>query len=212
MAVENDRRGRGRPKTFDRAGVIDVALDSYWREGVYALSLNEICRRTGVSKPGLYREFGGEDGLMDAVLAQYAEAVLGPLLELLKSEVPFVQVLSTAVSFMTQPDRSVPAGCLLAKMRSSPSRLGPNTRARVDSLGAIAVAAYADWVERAKTRGEIAADLPTDIAAAFLDTQFMTLLVQMATKEDPALLRAQARLVFAGLTGGASTDAGFGEK
>ena len=43
-------------------------MDSYWRDGVENVSLNELCRRAEVSKPGVYREFGGEEGLLDAVL------------------------------------------------------------------------------------------------------------------------------------------------
>ncbi|MEY2982122.1 MAG: hypothetical protein RL562_2349 [Planctomycetota bacterium] len=207
MKRSGDKRGRGRPKTFDRSRVLDVAMDSYWRDGVDGLSLNEICRRSGVSKPGLYREFGGEDGLMDAVLEQYAGAVLEPLTRLLESDRPFGQVLADLIASMTQAERSQPAGCLLAKMRGSPSRLGPATRARLDALRAGAVAAYAAWVGRGKARGEIAPDIPTDVAAAFLDTQFTTLLVQMAAGEDPALLRGQARLAFMGLTA-ASADGG----
>jgi hypothetical protein len=45
--------------------------------------------------------------------------------------------------------------------------------------------------------------VPTEVVAAFIDTQFMTLLTQMALGEDPQVLRAQAALAFAGLTGGA---------
>ncbi|MBT5864543.1 MAG: helix-turn-helix transcriptional regulator, partial [Ilumatobacter sp.] len=53
-------------------------MDAYWREGPDAVSLNEICRRAGVSKPGLYRAFGGEDKLLDAALEHYADVVLAP--------------------------------------------------------------------------------------------------------------------------------------
>lgn len=64
-------RRRGRPKTFDRDPMIDVAMECYWREGTDGVSLNELYRRADVSKPGVYREFGGEDGLMAAVLEHY---------------------------------------------------------------------------------------------------------------------------------------------
>ena len=71
MTAEPTRRPRGRPKTFDRAHTLEVAVDSYWRDGIDAVSVNEICRRAGVAKPGVYREFGDEDDLMDAVLTEY---------------------------------------------------------------------------------------------------------------------------------------------
>lgn len=201
MSEASDKPVRGRPKTFDRDRVIDVAMNAYWREGLDAVSLNELCRRAQVSKPGLYREFGGEDDLMDAVLAHYAEEVLAPTLEQTTADRPFRDVLGDLVWFMTDADRAQPAGCLFAKMRTSSYRLGEATRSRVELLRQDALSRYADWVERAKERGEVDRSVPTAVAAAFLDVQFTTLLVQMAAGEDPEMLRAQAQLAFAGLTG-----------
>ena len=198
-------RGRGRPKTFDRARVVDVATESYWREGTDSVSLNELCRRADVSKPGVYREFGGEDGLMAAVLDHYDDTVLAPMFERIAEERPFPEVLTELVEFMTDLDRGMPAGCLLAKMRVLSSNLGPVTQARVDALREDARARYADWVERAKARGEVDPSIPTTTAAAFIDAQFTALLTQVALGEDPELLRAQARLTFAGLTARPST-------
>lgn len=192
---------RGRPKTFDRDRVVDVAMDCYWREGTDAVPLNELCRRAQVSKPGIYREFGGEDGLMDAVLERYTETVLAPTWELTTRDRPFAEVLATLVGFMIDAGDTRPAGCLLSMMRVLSSHLGPATTARVEALGAHARVTYAEWVERAKARGEIASGVPTPVAAAFIDTQFTMLLVQMALGADPELLRAQAGLAFAGLVG-----------
>ena len=45
----------------------------YWRDGVHAF--NEVCRRVSVSKPSIYREFGGEDGLVEAVLIYYRDVM-----------------------------------------------------------------------------------------------------------------------------------------
>ena len=60
---------------------------------------------------------------------------------------------------------------------------------------------YANWVDGVKQRGEIAPGVSTSVAAAFLDTQCTSLLMQMALGEEPELVRAQAWLAFAGLTG-----------
>jgi AcrR family transcriptional regulator len=198
-----DKRGRGRPKSIDRDSVIDVAMDSYWREGTDAVSLNELCRRAGVSKPAVYREFGGEDGLMDATLEHYATTVLAPMLERTTDDAPFANVLGAMIDMMVDLDRGMPAGCLLAKMRVLSSQLGSATQSRADSLREEARGRYADWVERAKATGEIDPGVSTPIAAAFIDNQFTALLIQVALGEDPDMLRAQAELSFAGLTNGA---------
>lgn len=34
MTGHSTKRARGRPETFDRARTLDVAIDSYWRDGV----------------------------------------------------------------------------------------------------------------------------------------------------------------------------------
>lgn len=201
MTESSERRGRGRPKTFDRERVIDVAMECYWRDGTDGVSLNELCRRAEVSKPGVYREFGGEDGLMDAVLEHYADVVLRPTLDLTVQDRPFPEVLAVLVGFMTDPRPIMPAGCLLTKMRVLSSRLGPVTQARVEALREDARATYGRWIDRAKARGEITTSVPTAVLAAFIDTQFTSLLTQSALGEDPESLRAQADLAFAGLTG-----------
>jgi len=203
MADEaSEAHKRGRPKTFARDRAIDVAMEAYWREGTDGVPLNEVCRRAQVAKPGVYREFGGEDGLMDAALERYAETVLAPFFEQVAGDRPFAEVLEALIEFMTDADRDMPAGCLLAKMRVVSSHLGAATRSRAEALGADARARYADWVELAKRRGDIAPRVPTDVAAAFIDTQFTMLLVQIAAGADPEQLRAQARLAFVGLVDG----------
>lgn len=190
----------GRPRTLDRDRVIEAAMRSYWTDGVDGVSLNEICRRVGVSKPGIYREFGGEDGLADAALERYAESVLMPTMSEISSEQPLTETLATLAEVMTSTTPSRPTGCLLVKMGGVPAHLGPLTQARVNALRSAARAAYAEVVEQAKVRGELPAHLSTELAAAFLDIQCTNLLTQMALGEDPELLRAQAALAFAGLT------------
>lgn len=173
-------------------------MESYWRDGVHALGLNEICRRTGIAKPVLYREFGGEDGLMTAALDKYWEEVGRALFDLISSDRPFPVVLEELVRWFTE-DRGKPVGCLFARMRSSPSRLGPLTAKRVESLRDTLRSAYAAWYERAKSRGEVNPAIDSTLAATFLDTQLTTVLLQMTLGESPDVIRAQAALAFQSL-------------
>lgn len=189
----------GRPKTFDRDRVIDVAMDSYWREGVENVSLNELCRRAEVSKPGVYREFGGEEGLLDAVLEHYAKTVLAPNAALVDLDLPFQKAAAAMIAMLTSDEGSGPVGCLLAQMQQRPQQLGPVVKARVELLRNAARTAYAHWVDVAKSRGEIDPQVSTEVAAAFIDIQCTTVLVQMSVGEDLELLRAQAALAFSGL-------------
>lgn len=200
MTGDSTRRPRGRPKTFDRARTLDVALDSYWRDGD-AVSVNEICRRAKISKPGLYREFGDEDHLMDAALTRYSETVLGPVLASLSDDRPFRETLESLIEFATRDETpDVPSGCLFAKMRNFRWRLGPVTGEHVDQLREGAVAAYAAWLERRVNHGEIALPAPIEITATYVDTQLTMMLTRISAGEDPDTVRAHAHLAFAVLT------------
>lgn len=183
-------------------------MESYWREGLHALSMNEICRRAGISKPGLYREFGGEDPLMDAALSHYSDTVLAPVLATLSEDRPFRDTLASLVDFATREARpDVPAGCLFAHMRGVRWRLGPVTSDHVDRLREGAVAAYSAWLARSADRGEIVLPVSVEVAATYVDAQLTALATQAVEGEDPDTLRAHAALAFAPLTRDGEVDA-----
>jgi AcrR family transcriptional regulator len=206
MTGDTTTRRRGRPKTFDRARTLEVAIDSYWRDGVDAVSVNEICRRAKISKPGLYREFGGEDQLMDAALTHYSETVLAPVLATLSDDRPFQETLDSLIEFATREETpDVPSGCLFAKLRNYRWRLGPVTGEHVDKLRTDAVAAYAAWLQRCADQGEIELPAPLEITATYVDAQLTMMLTQISAGEDPATVRAHAHLAFALLTDPNST-------
>ncbi len=164
----------GRPKTLNREHALAVALEGYWREGIYGMSVNEVCRRAEISKPGLYREFGGEDGLLTAVLQLYRETVIDQLATHLQSPYPFREVFRQYVNAALHQNGH-PPGCLLAEMRLiQPDDLGENTRAKVAECSEELYRHYRGWLERAQGNAEISSDLDLDTAARLLDSQMMT--------------------------------------
>ncbi|MEM6785293.1 MAG: TetR/AcrR family transcriptional regulator [Bacteroidota bacterium] len=193
------KKPRGRPKTLNRHDIVAAAAATYWREGVHGLSLNEMCRRVEVSKPGLYREFGGEDGLMVAALDHYWDRVISPVFVLLAQDRPFAESLAGILQWATT-ERDDPPGCLFATMRSATSRLGPATAARVAARREEMRTVYGDWYRRARERGEVNADVAPELAGRYIDTQLRSVLVQMAAGEPPGWVRAQAHLAFQVLT------------
>ncbi|CAH8198293.1 MULTISPECIES: TetR/AcrR family transcriptional regulator [Vibrio] len=182
---------RGRPKTLDRDHVLDVAMDSYWKDDIGNLSINEICRRAGVSKPGLYREFSNEDGLMKAVLIRYQEQVLDPVQKMLNSKMPFREVLDNLVSFASSAscNHESPNGCLFIKMRESRIHLGEETRAQLDLLEEQGLIAFRKWVERSKAKGELSVNMSPEFAATYIDSQLSNASSQLARGVHPATVK-----------------------
>ncbi len=195
MSDDRQTRRRGRPKTVDRQRVIAQAMEHYWREGIHALSLNEVCRRASLAKPALYREFGDEDGLKEAVLLEYREQVLLPVLRALTRELPFAEIAQRLIVGMSS-DRGTPAGCLFTQMRFVRQRLGPATKARLEALEQERRQGFEAWYRKAQERAEVSSQIDPALAAHYIDTQLTAVLMQMKTDEPVEMVRAQARLAF----------------
>jgi len=197
--TETPKRGRGRPRSVDRDAALDAAVDHYWRLGPSAVSVNELCRRTGLSKPALYREFGGEEGLLLASLNRYRDQILVPRQGALKADVPFADLLDRAVAALTS-DVGTPPGCLFTRLRTMRARLSDNVLARVRELEQEQLDTFEAWYRAALGRGEGNAEVTPDLAAHYIDTLFATVLTQMVLGQPPELIRAQARLAARALT------------
>ena len=164
---------RGRPKTLDREHVLQTALMQYWDVSPTDVSIGEICKLTGASKPGIYREFGSDDGLKCAALESYRSLALLPLFDILKQDQSFAAAKAALVVFTTQEREAVgvPSGCLFVAMRAQRDSLGSATGERVDQLRDEVLDAYMVWIETAKSKRECSAQIPTDAAALYFDAQ-----------------------------------------
>ena len=164
---------RGRPKTLDRGHVLQTALMQYWEVGPTDVAIAEICKLTGASKPGVYREFGSDDGLKLAALELYRSLALLPLFDILKQDHSFADAKAALIAFTTQDREAlgVPSGCLFVAMRAHHDQLGAATRDRVEQLRQEVLDAYAVWIEKAKSKGACNTKIPTNAAALYFDAQ-----------------------------------------
>ncbi|PMH44797.1 hypothetical protein BCU68_11640 [Vibrio sp. 10N.286.49.B3] len=156
MSVDK-KTSRGRPKTFDRNSVLDIAQQSYWENGINQVSINELCKIANVSKPSVYREFGNEDGLMCAVLEHYENTVLNPVVDLLNNDAPFNETLSHLIHYSTSVDNNLgmPKGCLFTNMKAFQMHLGESTVQQIDRTYEHVIDEFTAWIERSRARNEI---------------------------------------------------------
>ena len=191
----------GRPKTLDRDHIIKVAMESYWRDGPTAVSVNEICRRAGVSKPGLYREFGNEDGLRSTVVQTYELVVLSQLYQIFEGDQPFDDALAALTDFVLQDRQKMdlPLGCLLQKMRGCRKELGPKTNDVIDATSIGTHSRLKDWVERAKHNGQLSEDISTKTAAIYIDAQVSSAIMMQETGASKTQISEFLNIAFKGL-------------
>jgi len=172
MAKADDAPVRGRPKTLVRDDVLQTALMCYWGD-TPDVPISEICTKAGASKPGLYREFGSDDGLKVAVLDAYSQIAMARRYEIIDSDQSFNKALDALITYTVQDRRKlgVPNGCLLYTMRVQRNDFGPLTQNKIDQLRVGSLKKYRQWIDRAKSNRQFKPDIPTDIAALYLDAQ-----------------------------------------
>jgi AcrR family transcriptional regulator len=173
MNANGKNRTRGRPKTFDRNHVIGTAMQAYWQEGQAAVSLNSVCQRADVSKPSLYKEFGSEDGLKQAVLIDYHQMTLAPLYELLAVDQPFDTALEALTAYILRDHQEygMPNGCLFVDLCQCRAQLGELTGGQVDELRGLSIGNFAKWIDRAKVNDQFQPSIPTQTAALYIEAQ-----------------------------------------
>ncbi len=168
-------------------------MAAWWAEGPTGLSLNEICRHTGLSKASLYREFGGEDGLMAAALDAYRSLAVLPLLALLDDEAEPADVLHSLLAYTTEP-RSLPPGCFFTRLRVAPGSVGEATAAAVAKVTEERLSAFERWSEGLDARGRLADGLSATEAARYLDAQLSLVLVRLGAGDDRDAIRRDGAL------------------
>lgn len=192
---EPQKPKRGRPRTLDVEKTLDIAMRAYWQDDPGDVSINAICSLAEVSKPGLYREFGGEDGLMLAVLDCYADQVLSDIFDILARGAPLADTLAALTHFAAE-DAKMATGCVFYKMRAGKHRLGPKTLERVNALDQGAVDGFTAYLETRRTAGDWRANRPTATVARYLVEQIGLALTQRAAGEAPAQVRETLALAF----------------
>jgi AcrR family transcriptional regulator len=58
--AQNNARGKGRPRCFDRDKALLDALKLFWIRGYEPASISELCKIMGINAPSLYASFGNK--------------------------------------------------------------------------------------------------------------------------------------------------------
>ena len=115
---------KGRPKTFNKDQASKIAMETYWKEGIENVSLNEMCRKIGESKPSVYREYGGEEGLQLAALELYYKHRVEPVAKILFGAEEILVGIKSAFDFLINDhfkDEKIVAACMYNREGMHPS-------------------------------------------------------------------------------------------
>lgn len=201
------KKGRGRPKSFDREAALDKALELFWAHGYEATSLSDLVAATGAKAPTLYAEFGNKEGLFRAVMDHYSEKFSTRRNATLRCKETGVAesienyFRESAACFT---DRTTPAGCFFI---CTSTALGASSGELADMLirrHQQQEAMLKDFLQRRQQLGELAADTDTAALARYLSCILQGMSVRArdgATREELDDIISTMMALWPGLTG-----------
>ncbi|QKJ87202.1 TetR/AcrR family transcriptional regulator [Paramixta manurensis] len=174
MTINQDvcvKKGRGRPKLFDRETALDKALELFWAHGYEATSMSDLVTATGAKAPTLYAEFENKEGLFRAVMHRYIEKFTAQRNATLRCEESCVSkgienyFRATAECFT---DRDKPAGCFFictsTALSASSSEVADMLRAKHHSQEN----SLETFLQERQVKGELSASTDTRALAKYL--------------------------------------------
>ena len=125
-------RKTGRPLSFDRATVLEKAMQAFWRSGYETTSITDLTAAMGITAPSLYGSFGDKRQLFLEAMHLYAGSLDDQKKNL--AEAPTARdavhrmMIAAAAAFTS---KATPKGCLLASATASGSENSADVQAAV---------------------------------------------------------------------------------
>ena len=68
-----NKKGRGRPRAYDRDIALDAITKLFWRQGYSATSLDDLAASTSMNRPSLYQAFGSKADMYQHAFNHFAQ-------------------------------------------------------------------------------------------------------------------------------------------
>ncbi|BDH46263.1 TetR family transcriptional regulator [Salmonella enterica subsp. enterica serovar Choleraesuis] len=156
---ENGRKGRGRPKVFNRDAALDKAMALFWQHGYEATSMAHLVEATGAKAPTLYAEFHNKEGLFRAVLERYiCQFAAQQEAQLHCDDKPFATVLESYFIEVARcfTSRDTPSGCFMINTSSALAASSSEIADTIKTRHAQQARSLQNFLKDRQQRGEIA--------------------------------------------------------
>ena len=168
-----------RQREFDPKQTLQTAIELFWEKGYYDSSVDEVVKRSGVAKYGIYGTFGTKRELFIKALKQYASDrhsdIQGPIRKP-NASLPEIKAFFKQVpKIVTQKNQL--RGCLICNTGVELAKHDAEINAFVSDFFKDVAEVMKTCLERAVAQGELKA--PDDIGAlaTYLATEFRTALM-----------------------------------
>ena len=163
-------------RQFDEGAVLDRAMETFWRRGYEATSIDDLVAATGVKRGSLYNAFGDKEALFFTAFERYRQRVLTPIADALDHPDALAGIeamVETQLRIAAEADG--PRGCLV--LNTAMETAGRDDRlARLmrEEMAAVETAIYRALLW-AQADGAVAAGRDLRALARFLAATLRTL-------------------------------------
>lgn len=171
MESKTLKRAPGRPRNFDKAEAIQIALDLFRKKGFDNTSIGDLTEALHINKPSLYAAFGNKEELFSEILKAYISGPASYFFEVFneattKGLVKSLLTKSIEILFYSEN----PHGCLIVMSTASEElqkigiqqSLVASLKEHQDKL--------AERFERAKVEGELKKEVDSIRLALYIVT------------------------------------------
>lgn len=194
MEREEERRGKGRPREFDRREALRAALKIFWERGYECASVGELCAAMGINPPSLYAAFGNKASLFLETARYYEDAYWAAPVERFRAAddvyAAIENFFAEAAAILLAPDR--PCGCLTVLAAVNIREGDKEIAAAVREMRMSAKKMFADKLREAIRAGQIPADTEVPALAGALNTMLEGLSLQARDDIFQCELKAMA--------------------
>ncbi len=186
----------GRTKQYDRAELLDRAVELFRRQGFNGTSTAELVDELGVNRKTMYAEFGSKQGLFEATLDHYDRnhltRVIGPL------EAPDAGADTIREAFAGYAAASGGwargKGCLMCNTAVERGGLDPRSGRFVDGYLDRLDRAFGNALDNAQRGGDLPPDADVDALAAYFTTALIGVAASIRAEASPGQVQAACRV------------------
>ncbi|CAN5120543.1 TetR/AcrR family transcriptional regulator [soil metagenome] len=162
---------RGRPRSFDRDAVLDLAMRVFWAKGFAGASMSDLTAAMGIASPSLYAAFGSKEGLYRAAIDHYVATYGGAFRDVMRLPTARESVeglLRNAACAFSAVDG--PSGCMVVQTAVEACEVSPELADSLCELRASNAETLVSRLRRAVEEGDVAAGTDVRAVANFYST------------------------------------------
>ncbi|MFG6375868.1 MAG: TetR/AcrR family transcriptional regulator [Desulfovibrio sp.] len=173
LANKNEeRRGKGRPRGFDRGTALNAALRLFWRKGYEPTSVSELCDVMEIRPPSLYATFGNKAALFLEAVRHYEKTYWEEPATRFMEEEDIYKALGDyfgeAAEILLSP--ATPCGCMVVLAAVNISEDEQKIISAIRDMRVATKKMFAERLRKAIMDGQIPADTDVPALAGALNT------------------------------------------